>query len=81
MDCMLDSVRAVGLRAMLVAYHPTALPLAFVAEELGFEEAAEAAAFLREAGAVVDERAGGAAVLDTRASRAAAAGPPRPPSR
>jgi hypothetical protein len=78
MDSMLDQLRALGLRAMLVAYHPTALPLAFVAEELGFEEEQQARAYLREAGAVVDERAG---ALDTRASRAAAAGPPRPPSR
>jgi hypothetical protein len=77
MDSMLEKVRAVGLRALLVAYHPTALPLAFVAEELGFEEEQQAGEFLRGAGVVVEDR-GAARVLDTRASRAAVAGPPRP---
>jgi hypothetical protein len=75
MDQMLDKVRAVGLRALLVAFYPTGLPLAYVAAQLGFDDDAEAAVFLRSSGAVVDP---GTGVVDTKASRAAAADPPKP---
>jgi hypothetical protein len=75
MDPMLDKVRAVGLRALLVAFYPTGLPLSYVASELGFDEDADAAQFLRTSGVVVE---GSTGVVDTKASRAAVAGPPRP---
>lgn len=75
MDQMLDKVRSMGLRALLVAFYPTSLPLSYVALELGFDEDADAAHYLRSGGVVVDPATD---MVDTKASRAAAAGPPKP---
>eukprot|EP00873_Tetraselmis_striata_P023223 jgi/Tetstr1/443487/TSEL_031495.t1 len=75
MDAMLGRMRAAGLAALLAAYRAP-LPLAFVAESLGFESPDAAAEYVSAAGVVVDRAA---RAVDPVASRAAPAGPPRPP--
>jgi hypothetical protein len=77
MDGLLPRVRARALRTLCAAYSPLPLPLAWVAEQLGFESAAEAGAWAAGEGAAVDARRG---ELLTRESRAAAAGPAPPPA-
>jgi hypothetical protein len=77
MDALLERVRARALRGMCAAYSPLPLPLGWAAEQLGFDGAADAAAWMRGRGAAVDERRG---ELLTRESRGAVAGPPPPPA-
>jgi hypothetical protein len=66
MDALLDRVRARALRTLAFAYSPLPLPLDWAAAQLGFDGAAEAAAWLRSRGAAVDE---GRGQLLTRESR------------
>ncbi|KAI8474600.1 MAG: SAC3/GANP/Nin1/mts3/eIF-3 p25 family-domain-containing protein [Monoraphidium minutum] len=75
LDALLERVRARGLRALAVAYSPLPLPLGWAAAQLGFDDAGDAAEWMRARGAAVDERRG---ELLTRESRAVAAGPPAP---
>ena len=58
------------------AYAPAPLPLAFVASQLGFERPSHAGNWAAKAGAVVDRARG---LLDTKLTKAAPVGPPRPP--
>jgi len=75
MDALLERVRTRALRTLCAAYSPLPLPVAWVAAQLGFETAGEAAEWALGVGAAVDAKKG---ELLTRESRAAAIGPPAP---
>lgn len=75
MDPLLDQLRPAALRRILVAHNPLPVPLDWLVAHLGCSSAEQVAEVAGEVGAVLDIRR---AILDTRASRAAPAGPPRP---
>lgn len=70
MDALLPRVRAAGVSAMLTAYHPCRVPLAWAAQQLGFDtdQLDEAVAYLESQGAVLDLAA---REIDTKATRTA----------
>jgi hypothetical protein len=68
MDALLERVRLRGLRTLASAYSPLPLPLDWVAAQLGFEGAEEAAEWAAARGAAVD---GAGGQLLTRESKGA----------